>query len=340
MIGILGATGEVGRAATAFLAGRTALRLGSRTFAAAPDAEGRMGVDLDDARSVEQFVAGCTVVVNCAGPSVRYSEHVAQAALRAGVDLVDAGGDGALASRLDEPARAAERRIVLAAGALPGLSGLLPRLVAPNHRDVRAYFVVRDRFSRVAAADYLDGVLSASTRPLAGWRDGRVVANSLSRATLRLPQFAEPVPAFPFLDDEAEQVARSLGIARLDWYSAFEGPRLAGALDQTRGLDREQAIDLVCSASALDTAGLEPRTTFVVELDAAETVVFHGPGISELTGTTAAVAALAVQETSMPPGAGLAACVLDPERTFASIGQLAKVPGTIEDLSVVEDGVL
>ncbi|MFC0623428.1 hypothetical protein [Kribbella deserti] len=343
MIGILGGYGEVGRSAASILAGRQ-IRIGGR------DASRGFAVDVTDEQSLDRFIAGCELIVNCTGPSHLLSATVAKAVLRAGVDLVDAGGDETLRTSLDDEARVAGRTVMLAAGALPGLSGIVPRWLAADLGGLdhlTAYFAVADRFTKAAAEDYLDGVLGMGNEPLAAWRDGGAVPEALHRRhDVMLPYLATPVSAFPFLDDESRQVARDLDLSSGAWYSVIEGERLLAALDRARGTSRAEAVEDVCRSAALDLAGRTGRTTFVVQGrggSRTRTAVVRGPGISVLTGAVAGLAATAVLEGNVLPGAWSAATALDPVATIDRLRAVARcsvLPASIEDLTVVEEGVL
>ncbi|MCP3424661.1 saccharopine dehydrogenase NADP-binding domain-containing protein [Rothia sp. AR01] len=134
LIGVLGASGAVGSAASRFLAasGGARLRLGGRgeeplrALAAelagaagrgraasghGPDSHGRgpdpetdaaevRPTDLADDASLAAFCAGCDVVLCCAGPSYAVGDRVARAALAAGADVVDVTGDEPVRSAL------------------------------------------------------------------------------------------------------------------------------------------------------------------------------------------------------------------------------------------------
>jgi saccharopine dehydrogenase-like NADP-dependent oxidoreductase len=137
MIGLLGGTGAVGRTAAERIAAWRLgpLRIGARdldrTRALAAELPGpaeAVSVDLGDPDTLAAFCAGCRIVVNCAGPSYHVLDTVARAALAAGADYVDIGGELAATDALGQapPGRTA----IFSAGVMPGLSGLLPRLLA------------------------------------------------------------------------------------------------------------------------------------------------------------------------------------------------------------------
>jgi hypothetical protein len=364
VIGILGGYGAVGGHAASLLArwGAGPLRIGGRddvrakqfTATHLPGAEA-VAVDIDEAGSLAAFVRGCDLVVNCAGPSHRTSQRVTFAALMAGAHLVDAGGGG----RLDHVRTAVgDRTVLYDAGALPGLSGLLPHWLAAGHFDAAhgliAYNVVLDRFTTTGADDYLDGVLGDAGEPLAVRRDGtRRSGAPARRAGVRLPYVPREVTAFPYLDAEGERVARGLSLTHGSWYTAVDGEHLAAALASARGQAREDAVAALCRATALDTAGRTPYVTLLVQLDGTRagravtrTAVLRAPGISRLTGAVTAVAALAVLHGEAPRGTHWAAEALDP---LAAVGRLSAEAdvcdlrvrdAAIHELTETEEGAL
>jgi saccharopine dehydrogenase-like NADP-dependent oxidoreductase len=119
-----------------------------------------MTVDVYDDEALRRFCTGCRVVVNASAASYLVVDRVATAALAAGADYVDAGGDCPLFDRL-VPLGLADtgRRALVTAGMMPGLTGLLPRWLAGlGYRKVRrliAYVGVMDRLTPAGAVDYL-----------------------------------------------------------------------------------------------------------------------------------------------------------------------------------------
>ncbi len=356
MIGVLGGYGAVGAQAARLLHawGAGPLRIGGRNLEAAQGVAAgaqAVAVDLDRDESLTAFVQGCTVVVNCAGPSHRSAERVARAALAAGAHHVDAGGGEALVD-------AGERTALFAAGALPGLSGLLPRWLASSDFEtvhtLTAYAGVLDRFTATGAEDFLAGVLDEANEPLAAWQDGARVSGALTRQTARrLPFFPREVAAFPYLDAEGERLAKDLSLMHGRWYTALDGRHLGAALDAARALGRAEAVAGLCRATALDLAGRTPYVTLLVQLDGTacgraltRTAVLLAPGIADLTGAVTAVATLAVLRGEVPPGAHLAAAALDPT---TALSLLRTTPGlcepmvfdlTLDELMTEEEGAL
>jgi saccharopine dehydrogenase-like NADP-dependent oxidoreductase len=87
------------------------------------------GVDVRDPRSLDEFCAKCSVVVNCGGPVSELRDRVAQAALRTRSHYVDVAGlalvrEGMI--RHDRELSDLGLACVVSAGWLPGMTELLP----------------------------------------------------------------------------------------------------------------------------------------------------------------------------------------------------------------------
>jgi len=90
-------------------------------------------VDLDAGHDLAPLIKGYDVAVNCAGPNYKYEVPVAQAAIRAGVSLVDINDDYETTFRmldLDAEARRAGVLVILGLGASPGINNVLVRAAA------------------------------------------------------------------------------------------------------------------------------------------------------------------------------------------------------------------
>jgi hypothetical protein len=361
LVGVLGAGGEVGRATSRLLAaaGVADLRLGARR----PAGPGGVAADAGDRGSLDRFCAGCRVVVNCAA-SASPRELVAAAALAAGADYVDPAGDGPLLARLRELAGAHPgRRALVATGASPGVSGLLPRWLAGRGFDrplaLTGYAWAMDRFSPGSALDFLASLDADQGDARAVWRGGTRVAQGvapLARAVL--PFFSAPVAAFPYLSAETEAVAGRLGLRDVRWYTAFDAdgemhaalPRLRDAL--AKGAEPAGVAAELARVADRDLFGRRPLHQFVVQVDGesagerrSRVAVLHAAGTYELTGAVAALAVEALLEGAVPAGAGFAAEVLDPgwvERLRGSPAVIAfhELEGPIDAYAEVEQGVL
>jgi Saccharopine dehydrogenase NADP binding domain len=368
LVGVIGATGGVGRALTRRLLQHRdfGMRLGARCWATGPaelTGNGRarlMRVDIDDAPSLLEFCRGCSVVVNCSGPSFRFLDTVARAALSVGADYVDAAGDEPVHDRLSAtPPHAPGSRCVLSAGMMPGLSGLLPRYLAETAEpssNLVAYVAVLDHFSRAAAEDYLAGMTRSES--LAAWRHGARSSRALVRLNdVPLPMFSEPVTAHPYLSPEAERVARSLGLQSAEWYSVYESKYVLNLLTRLAGLPagsvRASAARELQNAADLDVAGRSPHQTLLLELSAStagrrtvRSLILRGRTANESTAALAAFAVLAVLARRTPVGLHFAADVLDPMEVVDSLRQddsfwlSDRLPGSLRAAAAMQEGAL
>lgn len=397
---VVGATGAVGRAAAGFLhragvplrlVGRREAALRSLAADLAGPADGPVAAtgngpgaatgngpgagpaaapvavavaDVTDPDALAAACAGSGTVVNCAGPATAVGPRVAVAADTAGAHYVDAAGDDLLDGQLAAAGLPGPERVaVLAAGMSPGLTGLLPRLLAgpPFTRVERltGYAGGRDRFTPAAAADYLASLTDGYGLAGAAWRDGRVVAGALTpRLDEPAPFFPGLVSAFPYLSGELRRAAADLGLVEASWFNVFDGEHTLALLGRLRtgtgtGVEPGEAARQLCHAAELDAAGLRSYQLFVLELTGAtdagpltRTLVARAPDAYLLSGAVAALAALAVTDGELPPGRHRADAVLPPERTVRRLedwGALLSVD--VSDAAVaaaaeVEEGVL
>jgi hypothetical protein len=309
-IGVLGGYGSVGRETVAQL---RAWGLGPIVVAGRDPARSDVVVDVRDPAAVERFCASLRLLINCTASAPAERAVLAAAAAANGVPSVDPGGDEPVHEILSGQAFAAP--VVISAGMWPGLTALVPRLLlTPRGGRLVCYVGGQDRFSLGAAADYLEVVNGSAGRAFAVWRNGSRVERAGARAAAgEVPYFSDSATGVPYLSPEMERLARRFGLAELIFYTVFLGARLRETL-AAAGTDPVDAHAVV-RASELDLFGRSRFQRLVFQLPAeptAPTIVLSGQGSSELTGATAALAALAVLEGAVAPGVHFAADVLDP----------------------------
>ena len=309
-IGVIGGYGSVGRATVAQL---RAWGLGPIVVAGRDPTKADVMVDMNESATLERFCASLRLVVNCAASSSRIRAMVADAAAANGVPYVDPGGDEPVYELLS--GRAHAEPVVLSAGMLPGLTGLLPRqLVVERGSRLVCYVGGQDRFSLGAATDYLAVVNGSAGRTFAVWRNGsRVERAGVPAIEGAVPYFSEPASGVPYLSPEMERLARRLDLTELVFYTVFPGTRLRATLAaaHTDSVDAEAVV----RASELDLFGRSRYQRLVFQLrgePTMPTMVLSGKGSSEMTGATAAMTGLAVLEGAVSPGVHFAADVLDP----------------------------
>lgn len=371
-IGIVGATGEVGQSVAIALRklGFTNIKVCARRKPENKVAENLahckiIQLDLQDQDALEDFVSDCEIVVNCAGPSHRVKDRVAQVALKAGAHYVDVAGDEPLHAQLLGSELLSNCSAVLSAGLLPGLSTLLPRWLAATEFDqckrLTVYTGGLERGSRMGAADFLLSLEHADERALAAIRGGVLTQRALTpRIDAALPFFPGYVSAQPYLSEESERLALELGIDELDWYNVLVGEQLRAELNRLRSVSWGQASeeeliagsDRLVSAASLDLVGRDPYQLFVVILEGksngeekACTTVLRMNDSYRMSGAMGALSAAAILRGDIAPGVHYAAEVLNPQHTMKALSELGVIgsfevlEGCLEDEEEVE-GVL
>ncbi|GAB7529032.1 saccharopine dehydrogenase NADP-binding domain-containing protein [Pseudomonas sp. 3A(2025)] len=366
LIGITGASGDVGMASVQALLslGLHDLRLGGRdphkgarclALLRQQWPQARLDwatVDLNDAPALAAFACGCEVLLNCAGPSWRVADRVAQAAMKADAHYVDAAGDINL-----DPTPWHRRSAVLGAGLQPGLTGLMPRWLAAQAftgvRGLSSYFGLRDHFTAVAADDFLQGASDGSSEPLAAWHHGRCSRVLRRRRDVRLPCFPGPVHVLPYLNLEGERLARDLHLETGQWFNVMTDGHVLKALDQAHNLPRDDAVQRLCTASRLDLSGQPPFVTLLLQLDGfcdgqarTRSLVLSGAGNAALTGAMAAATVVSVLEGEIRTGCHDAAQALPPAATVerlqrtSAIRALNLLEHPLDHLQHAEEGCL
>lgn len=332
-VGIVGGHGTVGRSVAQQLQvwGGFRLRVGGRSASHGRAFVEELGghaewarVDADDPQSLASFCSGCEAIVNCAGPASIIGEKIGRAAFAAGAHYIDVGWYASL----NLPP--SDRTALLAAGMYPGLSGLLPRFLAAQGFDqvtgLTAYIGGCDRLSRIAATDYLDSLTNGFGETNAAWLGGRRVSQALAGGELTsVPFFPRHVVLHPYLTSEAEQLAASLGLSELRWYSVFDGQHVIAALPLAGS--KHDAPSLV-KAAEMDLFGRDPYQILLFEMTGtlgeacvSRTLLLRATGGAELTGIAAAAGVRAALAGDVPCGIHDFADIVNPEFMVACLRQ-------------------
>ncbi len=228
IVGAAGATGsvvvaELCKSSTAkiLVAGRDL----PRAQALARQFDGRVSaakVDIFDSRSLADFCSKCSIVVNCAGPTIVVQDRVAQAALHAQCHYVNPGGFSLVKKRLlPNASQIADSGLcfVLSAGWVPGMSEVLPRCAEAQARtrmtgidSVSMYFGDCSEWSTSALRDGVWYTRHSGHNSAGYFRNGKWTRASMSEA---FPQINLGDPVGPacyclFSTPELDDVGRSL----------------------------------------------------------------------------------------------------------------------------------
>ncbi len=341
MIGILGGYGRVGLQAARTLkdCGDVSLRIGGRNpekyriklINEFPEAEW-FEVDIENDDSLKNFITGCELIVNCVGPSHRIATKVMQMCLSNNCHLVESG-EGRSIEKMHKPLHSSA--VLYSAGALPGLSGLLPRWLANSFDKVTnliAYTGGLDQFTLSGAEDYLYGIFDNPKPSLSTGKDNYYNYLFLNdKIKVSLPFFPNEVRLYPYFDTETEFVAQDLSLLSGEWYMAIGGDHLSAALERISKefyADTKGTIKRLCLASELDVAGRQTYFNFLVQLEGfkqgkslTRTLVLQTKGVSELTGSVAAVAGIALLKGELPFNVGPVAKIPDPDILIARLSE-------------------
>lgn len=229
VIAVYGATGYTGtlvahelrrRGLDCVLAGRDAGKLARLADSLGGDVPTH-AVELEDRDGLRHLFGDCAVVIDCAGPFMRYGEPIVRAAIETGSHYVDTTGEQPwielLHRRWDDAARAAEVAVVPAAGfdyvpgdliaalAADGLEPLRDLTIAYATRDVRP----TRGTTRTALEQARDGGLVYSE---GDWRPAPL---KTARARFRFPDPIGWQPVMRYPSGEVAMVPRHVRTRRL-----------------------------------------------------------------------------------------------------------------------------
>jgi len=323
-IAIVGVSGGVGQATLHQLRQwqLAPLRLGFRdtgsalATALAEDRQSIHPVDCYQLESVAKFIDGARLVVNCAGPYSRLGLQVVDAAIAAGVDVVDVNGGQqdrlALRSRLP-----LAMTVVLGCGMMPGLTGALPIWASRRQQRVSALRLLvggRDYLTPAGAADIIH---AARQRALQG--DALVTTRSIPPNITEL--FLDDAEVFPYEDDELVFLSVQLGTEAIEAWAVYAGKATQAMLVRAlrHDADLDEMAQSVARVSRADVAGLPRYQQLVVDLfgvqkEEPETrVSLRALGASELTGAVLATVTRGLIDGRVSPGGYLGCEVLAQE---------------------------
>ncbi|WP_280235090.1 saccharopine dehydrogenase NADP-binding domain-containing protein [Nocardia cyriacigeorgica] len=353
---LLGGTGAVGRGCldalrrtadvTVTLAGRDEQRLA----ALADPATTVVHADLRAPDRIADLAAEADVVINCAGPSHRYSAAVAGAVIAAGAAYVDPGGDDALLERLR--AQAPTAPVVLQAGVQPGISGLALRAIAERLDGEVDEFTVwcggLQPLTAAAIEEYLASLRgdTGTGTVLRGSRRMRVPANSMPRPPA--PHFPESAVAHIHLDEETAAVAAALGVSEVSWANVSDGSHTTSAIGRLHAETGDQPLTsdrlaATLAAARLDLFGRAPYFTLVARAEGPSGAASSTFTCTDSYAASGAVAAVAALNTAATPIGVHPLWALEPMPLFAALA--AAVPGLRIDIgtdaeTAVEQGAL
>ncbi|BBB92141.1 MAG TPA: saccharopine dehydrogenase NADP-binding domain-containing protein [Methylomusa anaerophila] len=237
-IGIMGATGYVGREAVKTLLAFTDhnIMLGGREpeklrsiFPAMESRGDCLHADIYNRDQLYYFCSKCDLVINCAGPAKQILDRVAAAAIDQGVHYVDVAGDIHLYKQLRKRNQEiAEKKLlfIVSAGVYPGLSEVVPAYVAETYFDeidlLAVFFAGQGGFSLNAAYDIVCSIEEDTGLGMTYCKNGAAQKiEGAFHSSYELPSPAGKVDAYPVLNPEFKQIAARYKIKSAYFYNTY-----------------------------------------------------------------------------------------------------------------------
>lgn len=222
-IGILGATGIIGQSLAEILQQKklTVLK-GSRGLENGPDTK---KVNIDEPRSLKEFIDRCDIIINCTGPSLLTNQKILPAVVNAGKDYIDAFGWTNSKDSLKQEAS----RIILNAGSVPGmLSVLIRSMYKAETQEMKVWSGGREGGSIGSVGDIILSSINGYGESNCYIEDSETVKNK--NLYLELFDGAEELPdkisTQLILTSEIRSVVKYLGVQNIRNYTIWAEERM------------------------------------------------------------------------------------------------------------------
>lgn len=292
MIALLGATGKIGREIDKSLARLNPdWKIKKGYCRGVNAAENFYKVNIEDKESLKEFVHGCRLIINAAGPSEKLSEYVLQMALEEKIALIDVGNPPCYRNYIGQ----CEIPILHGCGAVPGVIGLLPLYLAKaiegkSISNLIVNYSINEPMSKTAALDMVAAM---------NLTEGKNVVES---KTTSVTFFGDAVYQYPYYDDESKGIDKKLNVGISSWNMIRNENGYEKIL--ANGYKNKQDLaEAMCRYSKANQAGQENSVMFSVEISSGDGEQIEryrcfakSKEPAELSGKTAASAAYILYE--------------------------------------------
>ncbi|WP_273320831.1 saccharopine dehydrogenase family protein [Vallitalea guaymasensis] len=237
-IGILGATGSVGKKAVKTLMEYTdyKLLLGSRDknkldkmFDVSESIKEYVQVNINNKVQLEEFCSRCNIVLNCSGPSEIILDKVALACIEQGIHYVDVSGGEKLYDSLknkEDIIKSKKLLFIIACGVYPGLTEIYPMYIIKKYFDVvnslKFYFTTQGKLSFSSAYDYICGILNKVGKGMKYINRGCITSVDNNKIQeYNLPEPAGSRYCYPIINGEFERMCKNNNIDKAYFYNTF-----------------------------------------------------------------------------------------------------------------------
>lgn len=257
-IGIIGATGRVGRSALEYVPEAHKAILGSKNANSLKMLNQENGerfetvsVDIYDAEALKAFCRHCNVVINAA-PAALTGTRLLEACIEVGCSYIDPMDTHAVcetAKVRETLIKATQSTVLTSAGAYPGLSeylagdALAKELSLPD--SITGYFQGNADFSKNAARDIVSDMRTAETKAFCQYSEGHTESFRAITPSAHL----ESKYAYPVVNDSFFEVCKRHKLKRGIFYNCFSNRDLMNVFFETAVAVRHDASITVETAA-------------------------------------------------------------------------------------------
>lgn len=292
MIGIIGATGSIGKECADILENykRIPIKKGSRSL---------NHIDLNDKKSCEAFVSDCQCVINCTAMKDSSIRNLVEALRLTKCKLIDVNENDVLSAITN-----AATEIYIGAGASPGLTEALPVLLAEDFQeitDLEVYYMSSGKFSFLAAKEYLLYLKKKSVYASAKLENGALVScgSRIDYGNFRFEN--EDWLRLPYMDDRALAVCKQIKVPNAKFYICMKDGYVYETVNCIRHSNDpvDLLADRLVKASVLDRSIHKDFSGFYVkvkglkgDLNTEVHLIIKSPSPERLTALTASSVAV------------------------------------------------
>ncbi len=339
MIGIIGGYGSIGTEVVKRLTswGYSAVKAGGRSpekvekeFKKLFPEVKLQKVDFENSRNLSRFIDGCSLLINCSGPSYKTAYRIASSAMEMGVDYVDVGMDAGMEQL---KGRNPEKVLVYCSGTSQGLSGILQRVVLDHFERAETLeysFGGISPYSETGATDFIQGIVRSENRSMVKWENGITGCGIPVMDTEGL--FADSTQFYPFFDEESDYIVNNYSIKKGIWNFAIEGVHFNSVLRRARftfQTDPQKTVRDICESSLKDAEEFHRQIKFYLKATGLKngTTEEHVLSLKTeeqhvLSGAVTAATAVAVLKGEVAPGVYNLVEIDDPQSVYRRIGNV------------------
>lgn len=222
VVGVLGGKGQIGRQVIRLLAGQgLKIICGTRSV----QKEDEAYVDINDKKSLTEFIKDCDVIVNCTGPSFITSKKIMPEVLAMGKHYVDAFGWAGKETKECEKSAA-----VLNAGSVPGLIGIIIKALAnESTREIQVYSGGYEKGSAAALGDIILSSINGYSKSSSYCEKGKYVRD-IERKEVEVETPKGSLKAQEIATDEIRKVSEELNVPVIRNYNIWSDDKLTGII--------------------------------------------------------------------------------------------------------------